>query len=140
MKQLKSDECVFVRYESIIVDNPPVNVAFIRIFFEPCLLFPNTGAFIRSVIMQSLVLFLCYSLIIIAFGVIVLKFKKKFERDLAADKRIDIQCDGDMTWFFSTCYSFGFQTGQITADRKHTSRINLWLIMGLPALARVSSL
>ena len=43
---------------------------------------------------------------------------EKFERDVVADKRIDLQREGDMTWFLSTRYSFDFQTGQITADQE----------------------
>ena len=43
---------------------------------------------------------------------------EKFEHDVVADKRIDLQREGDMTWFLSTRYSFDFQTGQITADQE----------------------
>ena len=120
MTQLKSDECIFVRYENNIIGNPPLNIEDLLEsgYFRTMPIVPEHQRIYKQ----------CYYPV--ACLILVLFFDnngirtncpellEKFERDVVADKRIDLQREGDMTWFLSTRYSFDFQTGQITADQE----------------------
>ena len=120
MKQLHSDECVFVRYENNIIGNPKLNI-------EDLL---ESGHFRTMPIVPEHERIYKQCHYPVACLIIVLyvdnngvrtncpELLERFERDVAADNRIDLVREGDMSWFLSTRYSFDFKTGLITADQE----------------------
>ena len=120
MTQLKSDECIFVRYENNIIGNPPLNIEDLLEsgYFRTMPIVPEHKRIYKQCYYPVACLILVLFVDNNGIRTNCPELLEKFERDVVADKRIDLQREGDMTWFLSTRYSFDFQTGQITADQE----------------------
>jgi len=120
LRQLDSDECVFVKYAQNIKGQPPLTAEKIL----------ESGAFttMESVPESQRVYKSCVypvaCLIIVMYvdnnGVRhnCAELLAQFEADVAADGRIDLHREGDMSSFLSVRYLNNTETGEITADQE----------------------
>ena len=120
LKQLESDECVFLKCAQNIKGQPPLTAEAIL----------ESGAFHTMTIVPIDQRVYASCVYPVACLIIVMyvdnngirhnchELLTAFESDVAADGRIDLHREGDMSSFLSVRYLNNIQTGEITADQE----------------------
>ena len=120
LRQLDSDECVFVKYAQNIRGQPPLTMEKIL----------ESGAFMTMATVPESQRVYKSCIYPVACLIIVMyvdnngvrhncdELLAQFEADVAADGRIDLHREGDMSSFLSVRYLNNPETGEITADQE----------------------
>lgn len=120
LRQLDSDECVFVKYVQNIKGQPPLTAEKIL----------ESGAFMTMETVPTSQRVYASCIYPVACLIIVMyvdnngvrhncdELLAQFEADVAEDGRIDLHREGDMSSFLSVRYLNNTETGEITADQE----------------------
>ena len=120
LRQLDCDECVFVKYAQNVKGQPPLSTEKIL----------ESGAFMTMETVPEAQRIYKSCIYPVACLIIVMyvdnngvrhncdELLEQFEADVAADGRIDLHREGDMSSFLSVRYLNNPETGEITADQE----------------------
>ena len=120
LRQLDSDECVFVKYAQNIRGQPPLTME--KILESGAFMTMDTVPESQRVYKSCIYPVVCLIIVMYVDNNGVRhnceELLAQFEADVAADGRIDLHREGDMSSFLSVRYLNNPETGEITADQE----------------------